>query len=254
MQTNIYNLVHHRWFDRTIIMVIIINTLLLMLEASFKFSDSQLATLLMLDKLCIGIFVFEAILKIIALRKGYFKSGWNVFDFCVTVAAVMPFLYFMSVFRALRIFRLISKIPSLKVVVSALLISIPAMLSTTLLLFIIFVVFGIIGTDLFGNAFPQWFGNLGRSLYSLFQIMTLESWSMGIVRPIMEIYPLAWAFFIPFILLSAFILLNFLIGIIVDAIAHIKKEKEQEEHQDKIDIVLAKLDALQQEIEKLKQR
>ena len=131
--------------------------------------------------------------------------------------------------------------------VSALLISIPAMLSTALLLFIIFVVFGIIGTDLFGNAFPQWFGNLGRSLYSLFQIMTLESWSMGIVRPIMEIYPLAWAFFIPFILLSPFILLNFLIGIIVDAIAHIKKE------QDKIDIVLAKLNALQQEIEKLKQ-
>lgn len=252
MQPRIYSLVYHRWFECIIIAVIIINTLLLMLEASIQLSGSQLSALLTLDKICIGVFVLEALLKIIALRKNYFKSGWNVFDFTVTVIAVMPLLYFMSVFRALRILRLISKIPSLKVVVSALFISIPAMLSTALLLLIIFVVFGIIGTDLFGVTFPEWFGNLGRSLYSLFQIMTLESWSMGIVRPIMEVYPYAWAFFIPFILFSAFILLNFLIGIIVDAISYIKKEKEQAEQEDKMDIVLAKLEALQKEIEKLK--
>jgi voltage-gated sodium channel len=92
------------------------------------------------------------------------------------------------------------------------------------LLLIFFYIGAVISTTLFGDLFPQWFGNLGRSMYSLFQIMTLESWSMGIVRPVMEAFPYAWIFFIPFIMVTTFMVLNLFIGIIVDAIATVKEQ------------------------------
>jgi voltage-gated sodium channel len=74
---------------------------------------------------------------------------------------------------------------------------------------------GLLATNLFGSTHPQWFGTLGKSLYTRFQIMTLESWSMGIVRPVMQLHPWAWAFFVPFIVLATFTILNLFIGIIV---------------------------------------
>jgi voltage-gated sodium channel len=86
-------------------------------------------------------------------------------------------------------------------------------------------VLGLMTTKLFGAAFPDWFGSIGASLYSLFQIMTLEAWSDGIVRPIMEVYPLAWMFFIPFILITSFIVLNLFIAIIVNAMHGIDREQ-----------------------------
>lgn len=85
------------------------------------------------------------------------------------------------------------------------------------MLALVFYVFAVITTTLFGQDFPDWFGTLGRSLYTLFQVMTLESWSMGIVRPVMEVYPYAWAFFVPFILMATFTMLNLFIGIVVSA-------------------------------------
>ena len=244
-------LIKHKKFDPFIIAVIILNTMVLITEASFDLSKSWQISLLIIDQICVGIFVIEAGIKVLALQSAYFKNGWHLFDFSVTLISVIPFLYFMSVLRALRIFRLISKVPSLRVVVSALVISIPAMLSTALLLLMVFVVFGIIGTDLFGPDFPQWFGHLGRSMYTLFQIMTLESWSMGIVRPIMNDYPWAWVYFIPFILFSSFVLLNFLIGIIVDAIAHIKNERSQVDQTQQMATLIDEIQTLQQQVAQL---
>ena len=110
------------------------------------------------------------------------------------------------------------------------LIAIPGVGSVGALLLIFFYIGAVISTTLFGDLFPQWFGNLGRSLYSLFQIMTLESWSMGIVRPVMEAFPYAWIFFIPFIMVTTFMVLNLFIGIIVDAIATVK-EQDNEDNQ-----------------------
>jgi voltage-gated sodium channel len=102
-------------------------------------------------------------------------------------------------------------------VVEGLLRAIPGMGAIAGLLVLLFYVFGVMATKLFGAAFPEWFGTLPRSMYSLFQIMTLESWSMGIVRPVMEVYPTAWAFFVPFILVTAFAVLNLFIAVIVNA-------------------------------------
>ncbi|NNC99642.1 MAG: ion transporter, partial [Gammaproteobacteria bacterium] len=104
------------------------------------------------------------------------------------------------------------------------------------LLLLVFYVSGVLATTLFGENFPQWFGSLGESMYSLFQIMTLESWSMGIVRPVMEVQPNAWIFFIPFITVTTFTVLNLFIGIVVDAMATVKEHEQEELHSDHLDI------------------
>jgi voltage-gated sodium channel len=122
--------------------------------------------------------------------------------------------------------RLVSVAPSMKAVVSALIKSLPGMGAIVALLTLVFYVSAVMATTLFGEAFPEWFGNLGRSFYTLFQIMTLESWSMGIVRPVMEKQPMAWLFFVPFILIATFTMLNLFIAVVVNAMqAHHEAEQ-----------------------------
>ena len=109
--------------------------------------------------------------------------------------------------------------------------ALPGMGSITMLLLLVFYVFSVMATKLYGGEFPEWFGSIGESAYSLFQIMTLESWSMGIVRPVMEQFPMAWIFFITFILCTSFTVLNLFIGIIVSAMqseheAHANEDRE----------------------------
>lgn len=237
-------------FELLILTVILINTFSLAAETIPDLSRATHQLLSHVDSIAIAIFVIEAAIKLVALRIDYFKSAWNVFDFVVVIAAVITITHYLSILRSLRIiraFRLVAYIKPLRQVVGALARSIPGLISTAFVLLLVFFIFGIMGVQLFGSDFPAWFGHLGRSMFTLFQIMTLESWSMGIVRPIMEIYPYAWLFFIPFILVSAFTLLNFLIGIVVDAIAHLKHMRERQEslaHSDKVIQHLEKIERL----------
>jgi voltage-gated sodium channel len=143
-----------------------------------------------------------------------------VFDFLVVAIALVPASGPFAVLRALRVLRvlrLLTVVPSMRRVVGGLLAAVPGLSSIAAVLGLMFYVFAVIASKLFGATFPDWFGNLGLSLYTLFQVMTLESWSMGIVRPVMEVYPYAWAFFIPFILMATFTMLNLFIGVIVSA-------------------------------------
>ena len=237
-----------RVFNHFIMVVIIINSIALAAETLPVISAPMMQALIIIDLVCISIFVIEALMKLLVYRQNYFRSGWNVFDFIIVVIALLPFSHFMSVLRALRIlraFKLVAHVPALKRVLDALAISIPGIISTASLLILVFFVFGVVGVKLFGATFPQWFGHLGRSMFSLFQVMTLESWSMGIVRPIKAVYPYAWLFFIPFILISSFILLNFLIGIVVDAIAHLKHSQDKLEQQSKLQGIEDKLDHIE---------
>jgi len=207
-------------FQRFIIAVIIANAIVLGLETSDWMMARAGGLLVALDRIALGIFVVEIGLKLYASRLGFFRSGWNLFDFAIVAIALLPSAGGLSVLRALRIlraFRLISAMPSLRRVVEGLMRAIPAMGSVLLLLGLIFYVGAVMATKLFGDRFPDWFGSVGASLYSLFQVMTLESWSMGIVRPVMEVYPFAWAFFVPFILVTSFMVLNLFIAIIVSA-------------------------------------
>jgi voltage-gated sodium channel len=119
--------------------------------------------------------------------------------------------------RILRVLRVVSAVPSLRRVVEGLLTALPGMGSVFLLMSIIFYIGAVMATKLFGASFPEWFGSIGASLYTLFQVMTLESWSMGIVRPVLDVYPYAWAFFVPFIMVTTFAVVNLIVGLVVNS-------------------------------------
>jgi voltage-gated sodium channel len=201
--------------------VILVNAATLGLETSDRLMATAGGWLRNLDRIAISIFVVEIAVKIFVYGPGFFRRGWNVFDFVVVGIALVPSTGFLSVLRSLRILRalrMFSLVPRLRTVVGALFDAIPGMTSIAAVLAVVFYVASVISTKLFGDAFDGWFGTVGRSMYSLFQVMTLESWSMGIVRPVMEVYPWAWAFFVPFIVATSFTVLNLFIAILVSAI------------------------------------
>ena len=117
----------------------------------------------------------------------------------------------------------------MKRIIQAIFISIPGILSVGTIIILIFYISSVLTTTFFGDKFYEWFGTVGNSMYTLFQIMTLESWSMGIVRPVMKEFPLAWLFFVPFILVTTFAVLNLFIGIIVDAMQQIANDGDTED-------------------------
>jgi voltage-gated sodium channel len=200
-------------------------------------------------------------MKLIVYRVQFFKSGWNIFDFTIVAISLLPFIQGLSVLRALRVLRvlrLISVIPQFRKVTQAFFDSLSGLAAIGTILLLIFYVGAVMSTKLFGEHFPEWFGSIGASLYSLFQIMTLESWSMGIVRPVMEIYPFAWAFFVPFILLTTFAALNLLIGVIVNSMQSLHDDTTTalDDHLSKQDRsraeLKATLNALEQSIKDIK--
>jgi len=207
-------------FENLILILIILNSITLALETSKAASGAAGVWLLYIDRVFLSIFVIEILLRLAADFRGFWRDPWRIFDFFVVTIALLPSTGPLSILRALRILRvlrLISAVPAMRRVVAGLLNAVPGMASIVFLIALIFFVFSVITTKLFGAAFPEWFGSLGESAYTLFQVMTLESWSMGIVRPVMEVYPLAWILFLPFIILTAFTVLNLFIGVIVDA-------------------------------------
>ena len=203
----------------TIVALIVINAITLGLETSPTVMSRVGFWLLTIDHIILSVFVVEIAAKLYAYRWRFFHDPWNVFDFIIVAIALIPASGPMAVLRALRILRvlrLISMVPRLRFVVESLLQAIPGIASIAVLLVLLYYVFAVMATELFGSAHPAWFGTLGKSMYTLFQIMTLESWSMGIARPVMETHPYAWLFFIPFILIATFTVLNLFIAIIVN--------------------------------------
>ena len=188
-----------------VLALIIVNAALMGLETSAGVMAQAGHWILALDRVILGVFVVEILLRIYAHRSAFFRDPWSVFDFTVVAIALIPASGPLAVLRALRVLRVLrvlTIVPSMRRVVGALLSALPGLGSIAMVLLLVFYVFGVIATHLFGQAFPDWFGHLGRSLYTLFQVMTLESWSMGIARPVMEESPFAWVFFITFILFA----------------------------------------------------
>ncbi len=237
LRARLAHLTGSRRTETIITAVIVLNAIVLGLETSPAVMASVGPLLMAADKVMLAIFVAEIAARLYVHRLRFFRDPWSVFDFVVVGVALVPATGAFSVLRALRVLRvlrLITVAPSLRKVVSALISAMPGMGAIVMLLGLIFYVASVMATMLFGEQFPQWFGSLGASAYSLFQIMTLESWSMGIVRPVMEVYPYAWAFFVPFILATAFTMLNLFIGVVVSAMqeehdALIKAEHEEVE-------------------------
>ena len=214
-----------------IVGVILLNAAVLGLETNAGVMASSWGGVLMaIDRACLAVFVAELALKLAAYRGLFWRSGWNWFDLVVVAVALAPGAGPWAVLRALRVLRvlrLLTVIPQLRRVVAAFLHAIPGLAGVIAVMLIFFYTAGVLATKLFGAAHPQWFGTLGESLYTLFQVMTLESWSMGIVRPVMETHPWAWAFFVPFIVIATFTILNLFIGIIVSTMQELAVQEAE---------------------------
>lgn len=205
--------------QRWIIALVIANAVTLGLETVPELMARWGAALRALDSALLGAFVVELALKLWGQGGRFFRNGWNVFDLLVVGIALVPASGPLAVFRALRVLRvlrLVSAIPKMRFVIESLLRSLPGLGSIAMLLGVLFYVFAVVATKLFGAAFPQWFGTLWGSAFSLFQVMTLEGWA-EIAREVMTVHPAAWLYFIGFILIATFTVLNFFIALIVKA-------------------------------------
>jgi voltage-gated sodium channel len=265
-RARIANLVDGNHFVIFITALILINAVTLGLETDAAMIAAYGTQLYWIDKVILSIFTIEIALKLFAYRLSFFRSGWNIFDLAIVAIAWVPASGALAVLRALRILRvlrLISVVPQMRRVVSAIGYSLPGMVSVVGVLGLIFYVASVLATKLFGahldHNMQEWFGSVSASAYTLFQIMTLESWSMGVVRPTMEIFPWAWMFFLPFIIITSFAVLNFFIGIIVDSMQMAQKLEAKESGMDDdmlmtqkdFRTLLKRMDELQQQIESL---
>ncbi len=231
MQEKILNFVEKPLFKNFIIALIIVNAVTMGLETSVEIMSVYGVYLHLFDRFVITIFTIEVLLRIYAHRISFFKDGWSLFDFFIVSISLVPSsagFEILRILRVLRLLRLITVVPQMRKIVLALVSVIPGMASIAGLLTLLFYISAIMATSLYSESFPQWFGTLSESFYTLFQIMTLESWSMGVVRPIMEVHPLAWTFFIPFIFVVTFVMINLIVAVVVDAMAEINREMDVE--------------------------
>jgi voltage-gated sodium channel len=215
--------VMHSKVQLFLIVLILINAVLMGLETSTFVTEHYGAWLEAADEVILSIFVLEIVALLLVHGWRFFKDGWAVFDFIVIAIALVPASGPFAVLRALRVLRVLrlaTKVPSLHKVVAGLLAAIPGLGSVGAVMALIFYVSGVLATNLFSKEFPDTFGTLGLSLYTLFQVMTGDGWSDSVARPIMEVFPYAWIFFVAFILISTFVILNLFIAVIVDASNH----------------------------------
>lgn len=249
--------------QNALIGLISFNSLIIGLETSPAIMQRFGAIIDEIDLWILGIFILEMTVKIYAYRWKFFKSAWNLFDVSVILISIIPAAGSFAVFRALRILRtlrLLKNVPKLKLIIESLLHAVPSIGWIMILLMIIFYVFAVIGTNIFGSSHPEFFGSFGDSMFTLFQIMTLESWSSGIARPILNLNPFAAVYFVVFILIATYTTLNIFIAIVVNTMNELhhndilREEKVMQqfvhtEHQE----LVQKIDHLTKEISELKQ-
>lgn len=225
-------LVESMRFRYAIIALIVLNAVILG-AMTYDLPRPVLHALDLADRIIIGVFVVELAIKLAAWRLAFFRSGWNWFDVAVVGISLVPAAGAFSVLRALRVlrlFRLFSVMPQMRKVIEALAKAIPGMGAILMVLALIFYVASVMGAKLFSETHPQFFADLGASAFTLFQVMTLESWSMGVARPVIAEHPFAWIFFVLFIVITSFAVLNMFIAVIVDSLQskHFDAETERE--------------------------
>ena len=259
LQEKVQNFINHHVVQMTIVALILLNAILLGTETSADIMDRFGEEISIIDHTILMIFICETILLIFSKGKSYWTDPWCLFDFIVIAIAIVPATESLSVLRALRVLRvlrLINKVQSMKRVVAGLLGSLASLGSVMGLLLIVFYVSAVITTNVFGGTFPDLFGNIGSSFFTLFQVMTLESWSDGIARPIMEKFPYAWVFFVTFILMATFVVVNLFIAVIVDSFASLKNDTTQDAKDTNSDDIVVKREeflAFQRELIEMKE-
>ncbi|MDG6894200.1 ion transporter [Volucribacter amazonae] len=252
--------VRGKFFHDFILTVIIVNAAVIGLSTYPTIEKNYNDLLTALNRICTIIFVIEFILRIYTYKMRFFKRRWDIFDLIVVIISLVPETSVASVFRFLRIIRilrLISIIPQIQFITQVLLKTLSSIFSVGILLMVVYYVYAVIVTNLYAHDFPELFGTINESYYTLFQMMTFDSWSSGIVRPVMQHHPYSWIVFISFIIIATYIVLNIVIGIIVDCINEIKGNEEKEVCE-KTELVyqnmINQLQQLQEEIKQLKNK
>jgi len=219
MQEHVKAIVESRWFQTLILGLILVNAAILGAETFEDIKASSGELLLWVDHLILYVFVVEICLRFFAYRGDYFKNGWNIFDFIIVLISLMAATSGLTAIRALRVLRVlrvITVIPRMRVVVTALLDSIPGIASVGLVLVLIVYVFAVIAANIYGPAHETLFGNVFTAMYTLFQVMTLEGWP-DIAAQVRETHPGSWMFFLTFVLIATFTMLNLFVAIVVRA-------------------------------------
>jgi voltage-gated sodium channel len=241
--------------ERLVIGLIVVNAITLGLETSKPVMERFGGFLHVVDQIILAVFVAELVARIAVHRLAFFRDPWSLFDFFVVAIALIPATGSLSVLRALRILRvlrLVTAVPSLRRVVAGLISATPGMGSIALLLLLVFYVFAVMATKLYGETNPELFGHLGTSAYTLFQAMTFDDWSNGIVKPLMEKEnTYAWFFLMLFMIVSTFMVLNLFIGVVVTALDEVTGDGKPKPKPLDGDAVMAELKALRAEVARL---
>ncbi len=213
----------HKAFELTVISIIVVSALLIGARTYEEEISRFQELILWLDVAVTVFFLVEILIRMAAERRlrDFFRKGWNIFDFLIVTASLIPMddsemVLLARLLRIFRVLRLVSMIPELRLLIAALFKSIPRMGYVALLMFIIFYIYGAIGSFLFASVDEQLWGNISLAMLTLFQVATFESWATAVLYPTMEHYPYAWIYFLTFIFLNAFIFLNMMIGIVLD--------------------------------------
>ncbi|WP_058306201.1 ion transporter [Gracilibacillus massiliensis] len=242
-------------FNRFITALIIFNAVLIGLETFPTIYQQYHTYFVVIDLIILAIFTLEVVLKIMVLKKSFFTNGWNIFDFVIVLGSLIlystPFVSVLRIFRVLRVFRTITTIPTLRRIVAALFMAVPTISSVLLIMTIIFYVYAILGTSFYGDISPEYFGDIFLSFVTLFQIFTLESWASGIFRPIFAEEPWSWLYFLSFIVIATFIMINLIVGEIVNNAQKITDDFEEETDEIKEDT--SEIKELRKEIREIKE-
>lgn len=244
-------------FTGVIMTLIVMNAITLALETSPSVMAAVGPVLVAFDRIVLAIFVIELLLKIVAYRLDFFRNGWNLFDFTIVAIALVPATGPLTVLRALRVLRvlrLVSLLPQMRRVVEALMHALPGMGSITMLMGLVFFVSAVIATKLFGEAHPGNFGTLGDSLFTLFAVMTLEGWA-DVAREVQATHPQAYLFFIPFIVISVFAVLNLFIAVLTNSMQEMHEEELKAEEalaESAVKTLLAEIGSLKDEVRALR--
>ena len=257
--------VSHAAFEKTIIGLIVMNGLVLGLETSAYMMVNYGDMLLMTNNVILAVFIIEAMMKIIAVvprLKLYFGSGWNLFDFSIVVLSLIPaageFAMIARLARLLRVMRLISTIPELRLIVETLIRSLPSMMHVIMLMGVIFYIYAVAGFHFFSEHNPELWGSLGMSLLTLFRVVTLEDWT-DVMYNAMELNPLSWMYFVSFVIVGTFVVINLFIAVVInnldeakqERLAEMQKPMNKEELAKELKATQAALQRLQSSIERM---
>lgn len=228
LQQQLILLKSNKVFEVSVIFIIIVSALLTGAK-TYQIHGTLDTIIFWLDNFITVFFLFEITIRLLAEKRiiHFFKNGWNVFDFIIVVISLIPIdgsetALIARLLRVFRLLRLVSIVPQLRILINALIKALPGMAYIALLMFIIFYIYGAIGSLLFGQINPELWGNIAIALLTLFRVATFEDWT-DVMYETMEVYPLSWIFYLTFIFLTAFVFLNMMIGVILDVM-----QKEQQ--------------------------